>query len=172
MSTSTPSPPVPEQSKFQILPKPHLSLSHPFLHTIKPNSPPLLQASTRRSRVYRSCPCPGRFPRKYILINRSTFLLPFCLLFLEKQLQRHQMNSTSDSRSSLHATSTSQPTSLNPTWESRYQELLRWRAEHGDTCVPKAEGALGRWVARQRELKRTGSKFETQLGTHQYVLKN
>eukprot|EP00178_Gracilaria_changii_P009155 TRINITY_DN26_c0_g3_i17.p1 TRINITY_DN26_c0_g3~~TRINITY_DN26_c0_g3_i17.p1 ORF type:complete len:480 (-),score=116.10 TRINITY_DN26_c0_g3_i17:5722-7161(-) len=60
--------------------------------------------------------------------------------------------SGADSRcSTLHSAS-----SLNPTWESRYEELLRWRAEHGDTCVPKAEGALGRWVARQRELKRTG----------------
>lgn len=48
--------------------------------------------------------------------------------------------------------------SPNPSWESRYEELLRWRAQKGDTCVPKAEGALGRWVARQRELKRTGSK--------------
>lgn len=49
--------------------------------------------------------------------------------------------------------------SANPSWESRYGELLKWRAEKGDTRVPKAEGALGRWVARQRELKRTGSKF-------------
>lgn len=53
----------------------------------------------------------------------------------------------------------SSPTSANPSWESRYEELLQWREERGDTCVPKAEGALGRWVARQRELKRTGSKF-------------
>lgn len=48
----------------------------------------------------------------------------------------------------------------NPTWQGRYEELLQWRAERGDTCVPKAEGALGRWVARQRELKRSGSKFD------------
>ncbi|KAI0562971.1 Helicase associated protein [Gracilaria domingensis] len=74
------------------------------------------------------------------------------------------MNSCTESRSStLHTTSTSPTSSLNPTWESRYEELLRWRAEHGDTCVPKAEGALGRWVARQRELKRTGSAQLDQL---------
>ena len=48
----------------------------------------------------------------------------------------------------------------NPTWQGRYEELLQWRAERGDTCVPKAEGALGRWVARQRELKRSGSTFD------------
>lgn len=51
------------------------------------------------------------------------------------------------------------PGTPNPTWETRYAELLQWRSEHGDTCVPKAEGALGRWVARQRELRRTGSTF-------------
>ncbi len=45
----------------------------------------------------------------------------------------------------------------NPSWQARYEELLQWRAANGDTCVPKAEGALGRWVARQRELKRSGS---------------
>lgn len=71
----------------------------------------------------------------------------------------------------MHATSTSQASSLNPTWESRYQELLRWRAEHGDTCVPKAEGALGRWVARQRELKRTGSKFMHFFRAYKHIMK-
>lgn len=43
----------------------------------------------------------------------------------------------------------------NPSWQARYAELVAWRAARGDTCVPKAEGALGRWVARQRELKRS-----------------
>lgn len=51
----------------------------------------------------------------------------------------------------------SSPSTSNPSWDARYEELLQWRAANGNTCVPKAEGALGRWVARQRELKRSGS---------------
>ena len=47
---------------------------------------------------------------------------------------------------------------VTPSWEARFEELQSWKNVHGDTCVPKAEGALGRWVARQRELKRTNSK--------------
>lgn len=54
-------------------------------------------------------------------------------------------------------TMSASPGAANPSWQARYEELLQWRASHGDTCVPKAEGALGRWVARQRELKRSGS---------------
>lgn len=57
----------------------------------------------------------------------------------------------------LSVPSMSSPGAANPTWQARYEELLQWRSERGDTCVPKAEGALGRWVARQRELKRSGS---------------
>lgn len=64
------------------------------------------------------------------------------------------MNSGSASLDETTSPSTTTP----PSWETRFQELLNWRGKHGDTCVPKAEGALGRWVARQRELKRTGSK--------------
>ncbi|KAI0558191.1 hypothetical protein FGB62_228g016 [Gracilaria domingensis] len=68
------------------------------------------------------------------------------------------MNSCTESRSStLRTTSASPTSSLNPTWESCYEKLLRWRAKHSDTCVQKAEGPFGRGVARQRELKRTGS---------------
>ena len=62
-----------------------------------------------------------------------------------------------------HLIMSTSPGAANPSWQARYEELLQWRAEHGDTCVPKAEGALGRWVARQRELKRSGS---TSLTSH------
>ncbi|PXF43766.1 hypothetical protein BWQ96_06498 [Gracilariopsis chorda] len=37
-------------------------------------------------------------------------------------------------------------------WERRYAELSQWKRLHGNCNVPKAEGKLGRWVVRQREL--------------------
>jgi hypothetical protein len=37
-------------------------------------------------------------------------------------------------------------------WAQRYEELVEYKERHGDCCVPKAAGALGRWVARQREV--------------------
>lgn len=46
-----------------------------------------------------------------------------------------------------------------PAWDVRFSELKQWKKVHDNTCVPKGEGPLGRWVARQRELKRTNSKF-------------
>lgn len=39
-------------------------------------------------------------------------------------------------------------------WSERYAELVEWRRREGHACVPKAAGVLGRWVARQRELKK------------------
>lgn len=41
-------------------------------------------------------------------------------------------------------------------WERRHAELVKWRAERGNCNVPKAEGKLGRWVVRQRELQKKG----------------
>lgn len=41
-------------------------------------------------------------------------------------------------------------------WERRYNDLRKWREEHGNCNVPKAEGKLGRWVVRQRELQKKG----------------
>lgn len=46
-----------------------------------------------------------------------------------------------------------------PAWDIRFRELMQWKKMHDNTCVPKGEGPLGRWVARQRELKRTNSKL-------------
>lgn len=39
-------------------------------------------------------------------------------------------------------------------WERRFAELGVWKAAHGNCNVPKAEGKLGRWVVRQRELQK------------------
>ena len=41
-----------------------------------------------------------------------------------------------------------------PEWEERYQELVEYKAEHGDCKVPqhyKENKPLGKWVAKQRE---------------------
>lgn len=42
-------------------------------------------------------------------------------------------------------------------WSQRYRELEAYRQANGDCCVPKGQGALGRWVARQRELYKKGT---------------
>lgn len=39
-------------------------------------------------------------------------------------------------------------------WSQRYNQLVQYRAINGNCCVPKAQGPLGRWVARQRELRK------------------
>ncbi len=46
-------------------------------------------------------------------------------------------------------------------WEQRHQELTQWQAKYGNCNVPKAEGKLGRWVVRQRELHKKG-KLESE----------
>lgn len=82
------------------------------------------------------------------LDTRNDDLLEF---EIDKQLKPTVRNAADSSMSTSNL-------SKNRAWEIRFVELLQWREKHGDTCVPKAEGALGRWVARQRELKRIGSK--------------
>lgn len=41
---------------------------------------------------------------------------------------------------------------ISDRWCTKYGELLAWHREHGTCSVPKSQGQLGRWVARQREL--------------------
>lgn len=41
-------------------------------------------------------------------------------------------------------------------WQRRLNDLRAWKEEHGHCTVPKAEGKLGRWVVRQRELFKKG----------------
>jgi hypothetical protein len=41
-----------------------------------------------------------------------------------------------------------------PEWDARYQQLVNYQKEHGDTLVPqfyKQDKGLGKWVAKQRE---------------------
>lgn len=51
-------------------------------------------------------------------------------------------------------------------WEERYEELIHYRADHGDTNVPQLwseNRALGRWVMKQRcqyNLKKQGKKSQ------------
>lgn len=46
-------------------------------------------------------------------------------------------------------------------WEQRHDELTQWQKKYGNCNVPKAEGKLGRWVVRQRELHKKG-KLESE----------
>jgi Helicase associated domain len=48
------------------------------------------------------------------------------------------------------------PPSHSNQWNRRFAELERWKSVHGDCRVKKAQGPLGRWVARQRELFKVG----------------
>lgn len=41
---------------------------------------------------------------------------------------------------------------ISDRWCTKYGELVAWHREHGTCSVPKSQGQLGRWVARQREL--------------------
>jgi len=42
-------------------------------------------------------------------------------------------------------------------WEERYCELLSYKTKHGNTAIPVEESTgLGRWLATQRTLKRSG----------------
>lgn len=41
-------------------------------------------------------------------------------------------------------------------WEERFQRLGEWRNEHGHCAVPIAQGELGTWVSKQRQLRKRG----------------
>jgi len=45
-------------------------------------------------------------------------------------------------------------------WSQRYRELVAYQEEHGNCRVPKAQGKLGRWVARQREQRKKNGLSE------------
>ena len=46
--------------------------------------------------------------------------------------------------------------SANEIWETRFNELQKYREVHGDCKVPAKNGQLGNWVAHQRTLYRRG----------------
>ena len=41
-------------------------------------------------------------------------------------------------------------------WETRLNELVRYKAKHGDCKVPASQGQLGSWVLKQRQIYKKG----------------
>lgn len=41
-------------------------------------------------------------------------------------------------------------------WEERFRKLSEWRKKHGHCAVPIAQGELGTWVSKQRQLRKRG----------------
>ena len=66
---------------------------------------------------------------------------------------RFQQSDSSDHSSQQHP-------QIKTQWDDRYAQRVRWKQIHGTCQVPKAEGPLGRWVARQRELRKKGRLSE------------
>lgn len=54
---------------------------------------------------------------------------------------------------------------LDGCWLARYHQLVSWRAKSGHCLVPKGSGALGRWVSRQRELRKKNSLSRHHIDT-------
>ena len=42
-------------------------------------------------------------------------------------------------------------------WETRYNELVRYKAKRGDCNIPVSQGQLGKWVNKQRTVYKAGS---------------
>ena len=45
----------------------------------------------------------------------------------------------------------------NVPWKTRFDELVRYRAKHGDCNIPVRQGQLGRWVSYQRKVYKSSS---------------
>ena len=56
-----------------------------------------------------------------------------------------------------------QGTQNDERWNTRFEELLDYRSEHGDCNVPQRQGKLGTWVKRQRTLYLTGSLAQDRI---------
>ena len=41
-------------------------------------------------------------------------------------------------------------------WEERFRKLNQWKLQHGHCAVPIAQGELGTWVSKQRQLRKRG----------------
>jgi len=41
-------------------------------------------------------------------------------------------------------------------WGTRFKELVKYKAKHGDCNVPSRQGKLGTWVCQQRRTYKTG----------------
>mmetsp|Transcript_17957 Transcript_17957/g.41924 ORF Transcript_17957/g.41924 Transcript_17957/m.41924 type:complete len:269 (+) Transcript_17957:252-1058(+) len=48
-------------------------------------------------------------------------------------------------------------------WETRFNELVQYKAKHGDCNVPRNQGKLGEWVHKQREVHRKGKLLQDRL---------
>ena len=48
-------------------------------------------------------------------------------------------------------------------WEIRFNELVQYKAKHGDCNVPRSRGQLGRWVHNQREKYKTGKLSQDRI---------
>ena len=45
-------------------------------------------------------------------------------------------------------------------WDERFDELMKYKAEHGHCNIPQSTGSLGKWVDNQRHQKRKGKLSE------------
>lgn len=45
---------------------------------------------------------------------------------------------------------------VTATWEERFRRLHEWKMKHGHCAVPTAQGELGIWVSKQRQLRNRG----------------
>ena len=48
-------------------------------------------------------------------------------------------------------------------WETRFEELVRYKTEHGDSDAPRKEGKLGVWVNKQRATYKSGKLKQSRV---------
>ena len=48
-------------------------------------------------------------------------------------------------------------------WETRFNELVKYKAKHGDSDVPQRQGQLGTWVHTQRDVYKAGSLAQDRI---------
>ena len=49
------------------------------------------------------------------------------------------------------------------TWDERFKELTKYKAEHGDCTIPVTQGSLGGWVGHQRHAYKKGKLSEERV---------
>ena len=55
------------------------------------------------------------------------------------------------------------PQTPPPTWDERFEELKKYKADHGDCSVPWSHGSFGKWVKRQRNVRKNGKLSEERI---------
>ena len=48
-------------------------------------------------------------------------------------------------------------------WETRFNELVQYKAKHGDCNVPRSQGQLGKWVNNQRTIYKKGKLSQDRI---------